>query len=373
MRKSTSFLVLAILLASSLPVLADGKFYWPEPVPPEIPYQRALLLFDGARETLILQSKYRTEEPAVADFLGWVVPVPSVPELASMDPGSAQAMFRALAGQSETKVIQISDLLLVGFFFLVAAGSAVVLLVCLLSFPNPRMQSVRQRRRMLMLLASTALLLLCTIAFMCWIYVAPRSAFNPLKPPDVEVIKAEQVGIYDVQVVKANQSQDLIQWLDQNQFQFDDTDIGVFDQYLQRGWCFVVARINTTRLPEEQEIAAEGLVAPLIVRFEAEDPVYPLALTATSAHETQILLYVLSENKWQNDGRLDLLYASKVNFDRDRLYRDVEPAGFFSDDDLDLPFLCKFKGTLTPEQMREDLTLTLAGDSRSYGRYRITW
>lgn len=58
---------------------------------------------------------------------------------------------------------------------------------------------------------------------------------------------------------------------------------------------------------------------------------------------------------------------------RNRLYGEVEPAGFFSGSDLALPYLCKFKGTLTPEQMREDLTLALAADSRSYRQRIITW
>jgi hypothetical protein len=43
---------------------------------------------------------------------------------------------------------------------------------------------------------------------------------------------------------------------------------------------------------------------------------YPLALTPTSGHETQVLLYVLSERKWQNDGRLDLHYAGRARLPR---------------------------------------------------------
>lgn len=80
MKKTTLFLMLLVVLTVSAPVLADGKFYWSESIPAEIPYQRALLWFDGHQETLMVQSKYRVAMSA-GDGFGWVVPAPSVPEL----------------------------------------------------------------------------------------------------------------------------------------------------------------------------------------------------------------------------------------------------------------------------------------------------
>jgi hypothetical protein len=37
MKKSVLFFVLAAMLAGSVPVLADGMFYWREPIPPRSP------------------------------------------------------------------------------------------------------------------------------------------------------------------------------------------------------------------------------------------------------------------------------------------------------------------------------------------------
>jgi hypothetical protein len=367
--KSTTFLfVLAILLATAGPVLADGKFYWPEPVPPEIPYQRALLLFDGGRETLILQSKYHTTGSTASEF-GWVVPVPSVPELASMDPAAASDMFFDLGRRSEPRVTSISDLLLSGLCLLLPLGALVTLLACLLSLFVTSMQFVRRHRVGLILGATAALISWACLSTVLFLF----SGSGDYQAPGADVVKAEQVGIYDVQVVKAGQAGDLIQWLNQHRFQFDETDTQVFDQYLQRGWCFVVARIDPTRGAEEHKVVFEGLVAPLIMRFEAETPVYPLALTSTAGHETEILLYVLCESKWHNDGRLELHYAGTGGLGIYGLAQQVEPEGFFSGADLDLPFLCKFKGMLTPEQMREDLDLTPAADRKAYRRHIITW
>jgi hypothetical protein len=369
MKRKSLLLILAILLTSSVPALADGKFYGPESVPPEIPYQRALLMFDGDQETLILQSKYRVESSASADSFGWVVPLPSVPELASMDADAAQVLFHNLARRSDPKVTRISEKLLFMIMIVPPVGSILVLLICLLSFGVPRMRWVRRHRRWLCIGA-----LLAFVPSICVFFGAPYGARPSLQATGVEVIKAEQVGIYEVQVVRADEAKRLIQWLNQNQFEFDDADTQVFDEYLRRGWCFVVARIDPSSEADDQAVVSESLVAPLIMRFQAETPVYPLALTATSGHDTQILLYVLSDRKWQSDGRLALQYAAgEVYLGNYMLTRGVEPEGFLWDPEADRSYLCKFENTLAPEQMRKDLVLAPATDQEPYREHIIEW
>lgn len=372
MKKATLFLVLLVLLTAGVPVLADGKFYGSEEIVPKIPYQRALLLFDGEQETLVLQSKYYAADSATADSLGWVVPVPSVPELASLDADLAASLFAELYSRARLQppVTRIRPLLLLTITFVPPIASILTLLACWLSFYVPRMRFVQRHCKGLVIGAFLALL---PSACGCLgLYMFPYSAWNPFPPP-VEVIKAEQVGVYDVQVVKALDAGELIEWLNQNRFRFDEEDTQVFEQYLQRGWCFVVARIDPSSGTSEQAVSG-GLVAPLIMRFQAQVPVYPLALTATSGFETQVLLYVLSDGKWRNDGRLALQYAGRARLPRrDDLVAGADPEGFFSRADLALPYLCRFGGTLTPEQMREDLVFTRAEDDKSYPKRVLVW
>jgi hypothetical protein len=372
MKKATLLLVLILVLVTSLPVLADGMVYWSENVPPEIPSQRALLLFDGQQETLILQSRYQVPESTIDGPLGWVVPVPSVPELASVDADVAASLFAELnaATTVRPRQIRILYILLLASAFLLPVGSILALLACWLSFYVPGLHFVQRHRKGLIV---GAFLVLVPSACACLgVYIYPRSFYNA-SPPLVEVIKAEQVGIYDVQVVEAHQAGDLIGWLNQNRFQFDKEDTQVFDEYVRRGWCFVVARIDPSSGTGEQVVSG-GLAAPLIMRFPVEAPVYPLVLTSTSGHETQIRLYLFSEHKWQNDGRLNLYYARRTRLPRrDELLSDVEPERFFSQADLALPYLCGFTGTLSPGQMRADLSFTLAEDDDPYPKRVVVW
>jgi hypothetical protein len=62
---------LALLVPAS-PVLADGKYYAREAkVGPGIPYQRAMIAFNGEREILVVQSRYenRGEQPLARNRL----------------------------------------------------------------------------------------------------------------------------------------------------------------------------------------------------------------------------------------------------------------------------------------------------------------
>ncbi|MGD8597197.1 MAG: hypothetical protein PVJ26_09240, partial [Anaerolineae bacterium] len=192
MKKATLLLIFLTLLATGVPVWADGGFYWHEEVPPHIPYQRAILWYDGQQETLLLQSKYDSANAATPDSLGWVVPVPSVPELASLDPDLAESLFRDLDQKTKTRsrVTRISRVLLLATAFLLPVVLILTLLACLLSFYVPRMSFVRSHHRSLI----TGAFLLLVPAVLAWfgLYLNPTSQWNPF-PATVEVIMSEQV------------------------------------------------------------------------------------------------------------------------------------------------------------------------------------
>ena len=117
----------------------------------------------------------------------------------------------------------------------------------------------------------------------------------------------------------------------------------------------------------------EGLVAPLIVRFACRTPIYPIALTSLAGQETEILLYTATQNKMTCGGRLRLRYAGEWRGLGKWIQSEVEPEGFFEDEDLLLPYFCRFRDTLTPAQMREDISFTPASNSKPYREHVWRW
>ena len=216
--------------------------------------------------------------------------------------------------------------------------------------------------------------LFCFFATICVYMCIPH--FLEEEPPGlVDMIRAETAGSYDVRVVKSGRAEDLIQWLQENRFRFDDSDTQVIEDYLRRGWCFTAAKITLVK-PDtgSRDFVSEGLVSPLILRFPTKAPVLPLALTSTVGRETQILLYIRSQTKMKTDGGLKLHFAGEPGpYPLVLLMGNTDPPSFFSGADLDLPFLSKFKGTLTSDQMKTDLTLEKAADNQPYREHEFRW
>jgi hypothetical protein len=113
---------------------ADGKFFVREKVPAGVPYQRAFLLFHEGRETLVLQSKYDLGKSAAVDSLGWVVPVPAVPEIASAHPDTARHCFLMAAWSTQPNLFRISSRFAVIPLAMFLAGFA-FLLFCVVQYP----------------------------------------------------------------------------------------------------------------------------------------------------------------------------------------------------------------------------------------------
>jgi hypothetical protein len=360
-------LSLSLLFWSNIS-FADGKFYIVhEKVPPEIPYQRALLMYDDKYETLILQSKYQIHESEKTEFIGWVVPVPSVPELASMDAKYAYQLFYQLNLSSQPDVIFLSERIAVALF----VTSLLALLICVISSFIPKRTFIK--RHHMKITAFSALFFIFSFFYMLSTILGGRSLE---KAAGVDILKEEKVGIYDIKVIKSEKSADIIHWLNQNKFKFDSSDAEAFDSYINKDWCFVVAKIDPSISIDNKKMSLQGLVAPLILRFRTEIPIYPLALTATIGHDTEVLIYTLSKRKLESDNRLRLFYAGETSLTTEMteiIQENVEPQDFFLESNLVLPFLCKFKETLTPVQMREDITFQFAKNNEEFGRKIYKW
>ena len=350
--------VLSLLLLSASLARADGKFYSSEPVPPGVPYQRALLMYDYGTETLILQSKFRTSgKPEPGAALGWVVPVPAVPELDSIDAEAASSIFRYLDSYSEPHEIQIPTIPLAVFL----AGLSLLLVL------HFRFRGIIDRLILLLSVLNLGMVIYIVTWFVPTTY-----------PLGIDILDDKEIGIYRAQVVKTDNSSDLVAWLNENGFHFQPADQPVLDDYIKRGWRFIVAKVK----PGEEKNALdthEGLADPLVLRFATKVPVYPLALTGTTGASTEVLLYVLARTKMQCSKNLELRYAHTLPFHSELSNRAMIKTlklnlrhDVLNNDVLTL-HLCKFKGTLTPAQMASDLELAPAADNEPYRERIVRW
>lgn len=112
--KGTARCVLLLLVVGGLSerTRADGKFFYVERVPVGVPYQRAFILFHEGSQTLVIQSKYELSQSAAVDSLGWVVPVPLVPEIDSVDAVVAKMFFFHASFLTQPKLYYISSIFL---------------------------------------------------------------------------------------------------------------------------------------------------------------------------------------------------------------------------------------------------------------------
>ncbi len=372
-------LSIGILNANSY---ADGKFFYREGIPADIPYQRAFLIFHENSETLILQSKYEVSDSQSIDSLGWVVPIPSVPEISSFSADIAQRFFSTASRYTQPKIIHIWDLLRLILSILFICSFIISILLLVLIYPKLNKICTISDKFM-----KTAKISFYTFLICLFILIFPSGIFSTAgmrqsSGGDVEILKAEKAGIYDVKVIKSGNTEAILEWLNENNFDFDVNDSDVFTDYISRDWCFVVAKVQPEPGTKKDKISREGLAAPLVLKFDTEKAIYPTALTASIGTDTQILLYTLSDNKLDCKDRLKLRTARKTyplrldpNFwipKENQEYR----VNFLADIFKKLPqdmIICKFKDTLTSDQMKTDIFLENAPDNQPYHETKIVW
>jgi hypothetical protein len=359
-------LSLLFLLASCAVVArADGKAYWGERVPPEVPFQRALLLFKNGEETLTIQSRvHAAEAKSTNTVLGWVVPVPSAPTLTTMEDDTGWQLFQRLAWTCQPRFVRVREILMAALFIGGLGFMAVGLLLLVASHPESRLWRHRPAfEKMVFFGLVTAGLTFFSPAFLT------GSAKN--SGDGVDVLDARDVGIYATHTIKSDSSQSLAEWLTAAGFRFEAADRTMFDHYLSNGWCFVVATVRPDARAKAEAAAVDGLIDPLVLRFKAPAPVYPLALTGTIGKPTEVWLYVLSDQRWQTD-RMSLRFAGEtapLSTFHNPGYGKLPFTGW----ELEAKYLCLFRATLSPEAMSRDLVLTPAPDNKPFRERFVKW
>lgn len=364
MRLAGFLMLLSIFAALAGHATADGKFYVAERVP-EVPFQRAVIWHDGAREIMVVQSKYDLKSANNLKEVGWVLPLPSIPDVGTMRAEDAAWLFYALEHDARPEIIGV------GFPILAVLVGLVWLRILMFIIASIAGYKGRYRKYLGGGWGNLGLfVLMLYITFNMGI-----KAFGIVSGTSpVEVVRESIAGVYEIKVVKSDSAAELVNWLKERDFRFEAEDERVFADYIKRGWSFATARIAKGRLADTAALDAQSLVNPLVLRFDTKEAVYPLALTATAAQPTEILLYSYSAHKADSGGRLPLEFASPVRSSvAEFLASRVEPTGLFKTERFPEFYLTQFRGRLTAEQMHADLVLKRSSDDTPYRKRNYGW
>ena len=262
------------LAAAPCAVLGNGG-YVPEiafPAMPQIPLQRALIVYRDGVETLIVESTFDSESPGV----GWILPLPAEPtKIDVADPGMLTTMAVCLGPEV---IHDLREELWWGFFVLLF----MLPLTCKAVFLT---EGVR-------LLDGMLWLIVCLL----FASMLGHAGAGGAQSSNVTVLSTQKVGGYDVSVLRAGDPGALAAWLSKEGLTALSQDANaIVGEYIEDGWCFAVARLRR---------GAKGPATPhpLRVTFPAEKPVYPMRMTRIAGTLTHVELYVVAEQMSVADG-----------------------------------------------------------------------
>ncbi len=318
---------------------ADGKLYASD-YTPEIPDQRALIAFDGERQVMLIESRVSLPDGQPTTSLGWVVPVPNVPEVAVADRSSVLRMYRQLRRNTDPRTL-----------------SVVPLVAVLLPFAFLYVRDLRRNGHpdAPSLSASVWVGLIGCILASVSISDPPPIGDTP----DIEIVKELRVGPLDAKIVRASSGSELVDWLQSNGFTYGKSDIKVIENYLQRKWLFVVAKLAP--LPGT---AFEGVSAspPIVLSFSTKEIVYPVLLTVTSGEALDLTLYVLAPTRVKPNVAMRTVFAGATYVRTDQLNMDGDKAAaaLFAALNDSPSYVTKVSGNLPSDKISRDIVFNSA-------------
>ena len=107
---------------------------------------------------------------------------------------------------------------------------------------------------------------------------------------EVEVVAREQVGPYDTAVITSEDPQAIVDWLVDNDYQLGDLGVPLLTPYVEEGFYFLALK-----LAAESEV---GDLQPIAMTYAAETPGIPIRLTAVATEpDLGVLAWVLAEHR----------------------------------------------------------------------------
>ncbi|MGW3283063.1 DUF2330 domain-containing protein [Streptomyces sp. NPDC001002] len=118
---------------------------------------------------------------------------------------------------------------------------------------------------------------------------------GPGDAPGVGVVGRQKLGPFDVARLTATDPAALDTWLGSNGFALPPRLSTALRPYVDRRWEYVAVRLA----PDSAGVPLDGTLDPLHLTFEADQPVYPMRLSALAATPQSLGLYVLAAHRME--------------------------------------------------------------------------
>jgi len=214
-----------------------------------------------------------------------------------------------------------------------------------------------------------------------------------IKSTPVTVVETKTIDYYDITVLQSTDKEALVNWLNENNYQYPTEKAYIFNDYINNGWYFVAMKINPDY--SSADVASSltsGSATPVQLAFNTKNIVFPLRLSAVTAEtnlseppsdffelqptvvqkksntykqtSVPITLYVIADHKKQASN-FSIQYADKMK------KKDIEKlANTTNGDPWVAPekrtyYLTKLYGNISYSQMNEDLFIQDASDNKA--------
>jgi Uncharacterized protein conserved in bacteria (DUF2330) len=340
-RLASALLLFLVLLSVAN---ADGKFFRPklQEATPTIPYQRAVLKFDGYEQVMLVESTLNGP-PAT---YGWVIPLPKKPSyVKAVNPAYIDASFKYVKPRIETQ----SE-----FPF---AGLVVAILYAAIALTSGLRHRGREAgMRILFFILETMLpLVLCVVLFPVFAQ-SKSSAMEAAAVAEMNKVDVESlgtIGSYEVSVVSGNTGEPILKWLRDHKLTVTEKDLPVISAYAKEGWVFLAAEIRKTE-------SGSYPPHPIKAVFPTDRLIYPMRLTGIQDEPLRLELLVVSNREalipgmesWACDNS-DIKVPIGISTDQDKeIYSDWRTGEYaMAKNGMVWTYL---RGEFMPEQMRSD-------------------
>lgn len=113
----------------------------------------------------------------------------------------------------------------------------------------------------------------------------------------VEVLDRRRLGSYEISTLAADDRGALLDWLEENGYELPPDLAEGVDFYIDKGWLFTAAKVVTGE-------AADGPsgLSPISVSFATREPVYPLYLSRAAEQPMELRLDIVASGRVDLDG-----------------------------------------------------------------------